>query len=388
MDKPMNSRFFTFIVFMLGWGGRVTAAEPVLPEPGPENGGMRMRLVVRNGNEGDKSRHEVRVDLLNVSPQALKLQADWLYETDTGNLKDYLEAAASIESYPPTAPWVGQIMGGRRTSPQPEHALEPGEVLTLKWHTAGNFLKNRVSNKLDVQNPEFAFPGMYAVHATLLVPVAGKKVPLRSNEQMVSIGKSRAMPRFTLGKLISVDEAKQTAWLDLGEEHKVVKGDRFRVRTGMVDFWQLIITEAREKTSLGRLEPVERNSPELKKAKRQFPTAGLPATLIIPDAIDRLVAKLASSFGTWMNGGAPVLDSPKDAPIEAVVREVFEKTSFAQGKATEVKLLHQRQVRLEGSLPDIYMAVRVQTNMGEKIVILQENREGIGWWSRVYAVEN
>jgi hypothetical protein len=343
--------------------------------------------VVRDWKEGGKVGHEMRVDVLNVSRQARKLQADWLYETDTGNLKEYLEAATSMESYPPIAPWIGQIMGGGRNTPQPEYVLEPGEVLTLTWHTEGNFLKNRVSNKLDVQNPEFAFPGMYAVHATLQVQADGKKVSLRSNEQMVSFGQSRAMPKFTLGKLTHVDEEKQTAWLDLGEEHKVAKGERFLVRTGMVDFWQLTITDVREKTSLGRLEPVERNSPELKKAQRKFPAAGLPATLIIPDDIDRLVAKLASSFGAWMNGGAPVLEAPKDAPVEEVVKEVFEKTSFAQGKVTEFKILQQRQVRLEGPLPDIYTAVRVQTNVGEKILILQHHGKSVGWWSRVYAVE-
>jgi len=383
----MNSRFFAFIVFILGLGGRVIAAEPVLPEPGAENDGMRMRLVVRNWSEGDKSGHEVRVDVLNVSPQARKLQADWLYESDTGNLKEYLEAATSMESYPPIAPWVGQIMGGRRAAPQPEYTLEPGEVLTVQWHTEGNFLKNRVSNKLEVQNPEFAFPGIYAVHATLLVQADGETVSLRSNEQPVSFGQSRQMPKFTSGKLTSVDEAKQTAWLDLGEQHKVAKGDKFLVRTGMVDFWQLTITEVREKISIGRLEPRAINAPELKSAKRKFPAAGIAATLIIPDAIDRLVAKLASSFGTWMNGGAPVLDSPKDAPVEEVVKEVFEKTSFARGKVAEFKILQQRQVRLEGPLPDIYSAVRVQTDMGEKIVVLQEKGQGIGWWSRVYAAE-
>lgn len=375
------------MVFILGLGGRVIAAEPVLPEPGAENDGMRMRLMVRNWGEGDKAGHEVRVDVLNVSPLARKLRADWLYETDTGNLKEYLEAATSIESYPPIAPWVGQIMGGRRTTPQPDYTLEPGEVLTLQWHTEGNFLKNRVSNKLEVQNPEFAFPGMYSVHATLLIQADGKKVSLRSNEQPVFFGKSWQMPKFTFGKLISVDEAMQTARLDLGEEHKVAKGDKFLVRTGMVDFWQITITEVDGRTSAGRLEPRAINAPEFKNAKRKFPAVGLPATLIIPDAIDRLAAKLASSFGTWMNGGAPVLDSPKDAPVEEVVKEVLDKTSFAAGKVKEFKILQQRQVRLEGPHSDIYTAVRVQTDMGEKIVVLQEKGQGIGWWSRVYAVE-
>jgi len=384
----MNARFFTLMVVILGWGSRVIAAEPVLPEAGPENGGLRLRLVVKPWNEEKKSGHEVQVDVLNVSPQMQKLRADWLYETDTGNLKEYLAAATSIESYPPIAPWVGQIMGGGRTTPQPEYALEPGEVLTLEWHTEGNFLKNRVSNKLEVQNPEFAFPGLYAVHANLLVTVAGEKVPLRSNEQLVAFGKSWQLPKFTLGKLTFVDEAKQTARLNLGEQHLVAKGDQFLIRTGMVDFWRLNIAEVAAQSAGGRLEAVDRNNLELKEAQRKFPTAGLPATLIIPDAIDRLVAKLASSFGTWMNGGAPVLEAPKDAPIEEVVKEVFEKTSFAQGKATECKILQQRRVRLEGPLPDIYTAVRVQTNLGEKIVILQEQGKGVGWWSRVYTMEN
>ncbi len=385
MNHLMNARFITFMVFILGIGGRLISAEPVLPEPGAENGGMRMRLMVRNWSEGKKTGHEVRIDVLNVSPQARKLQADWLYESDTGNLEEYLEAATSIESFPPIAPWVGQIMGGRRTTLQPEYTLEPGELLTLKWHTEGNFLKNRVSNKLEVQNPEFAFPGMYSVHASLLIHADGKKVLLRSNEQPVKFGQSWQvqLPKFTFGKLIGVDEVKQTARLDLGEQHKVAKGDRFLVRTGMVDFWQLTITEVEGKTSTGRLEPKEINTPELKHAKRKFPAVGLSVTLIIPDAIDRLVARLQGSFGAWRNGGFPVIDLPRDAQSESVVKEVFDKISFADGKVTEFKILQQRQVRLEG----IYTAVRVYTNAGEQVVLLQAPTDSVGWWSRVYAVE-
>src|SRR5205809_419914 len=84
------------------------------------------------------------------------------------------KAAAGIESGRPVAPWIGGVQQGRRTSPQPEHVLEPGEVLTVDWQTEGPRLKNRVTDPIEVQNPRFPFPGLYSVHATVDVITAAR----------------------------------------------------------------------------------------------------------------------------------------------------------------------------------------------------------------------
>src|SRR4051794_29705151 len=86
------------------------------PEAGPEDGGMRLRLVVTPGDAG-KEGYDVKLDLLNGSQQPITLRAGWAHETDAGDVKDYLEAAASIECVPAIAPWTGGVMQGQRTAP-------------------------------------------------------------------------------------------------------------------------------------------------------------------------------------------------------------------------------------------------------------------------------
>ena len=70
-----------------------------LPEPGPEDGGLRMRLVVVPRTDAGKDGYDVRMDLLNTSERAITLRAGWESE-EGGDLKDYIEAATSIECVP------------------------------------------------------------------------------------------------------------------------------------------------------------------------------------------------------------------------------------------------------------------------------------------------
>jgi hypothetical protein len=261
---------------------------PTLPEPGPENGGLRSRLVVVPNLEaakGGKDGYDVRLDLLNVTDHPIVLRANWRHQIDDGNLRDYLEASTSIETYPPIAPWIGQVMGPTRKSPQPEYTLKPGEVLTVSWRTDHQRLKNRVVDPNTVQNPEFPAPGLYAVHAATVVHIpdaadSGERtVQLRSNEQMVSVGGSREMPRHTVGQLVSVDPAAQTAAIGLGSLHKVAPGDVFRIRTGMLDHWRLTITSVDPAWATGRLHP-EPLPPESSRTTPTPPERGTSATLV------------------------------------------------------------------------------------------------------------
>jgi hypothetical protein len=226
----------------------------LLPEPGPENGGLRLRLIATPRADAAREGYDAKIDLLNVSDHPITLKAQWRSESDAGDVKDYLAAATSIECVPAVAPWVGGVAEGQRTSPQPEYVLKPGETLSANWQTDGRHLKNRVTNPNDVQNPHFPFDGLYAVHATIDVITANATVRLRSNEQLVSVGGSHAMPKYTLGRLWNVDPEKKTAVLSLGSLQKIAVGDQFEIGHPKGEHWKLTITRVEPTISFGELE--------------------------------------------------------------------------------------------------------------------------------------
>ena len=261
-----------------------SAADPPPLEPGPESGGLRLRLAVAaNPVEAGQEGYDVRLDLLNVSDHEITLRANWRAQEDDGKLEDYLEASTSIETYPPIAPWIGQVQEGRRISPQPERVLKPGETLSVRWQTRGPQLKNRVTDPNAVQNPRFPTPGLYSVHATIVLNTPQVPVRLRSNEQLVPAGGSREMPRHTFGQLGEVDAGARTATLNLGSLHKITPGDQFRIRTGMLEFWKLTITQVNPEFSTGRLEP-EPVPLESSKVTPSVPERRMNATLLAPSS--------------------------------------------------------------------------------------------------------
>jgi hypothetical protein len=255
-------------------------ADSALPEPGPENGGLRLSLVVTPSSSHGKEGYEVRLALRNISRQDITLQAAWSHETDKGDLKDYIEESTSIETYPAIAPWVGQVVLGHRASPQPEYVLKTDEVLSGSWRAEGRRLKNKVTDPNNVQNPEFPFSGLYSVHALLKIKAGRHLVLLRSNEQLVAIGGSRESPKFTYGQLWSVEADSKTATLSLGSLHKIKPGDQFEIRTGMSEFWKLSVSEVLLEISNGRLEPLLRIGPNAMSPNPRFPDRYMSATLI------------------------------------------------------------------------------------------------------------
>ena len=248
-------------------------AEPAaIPEPGPEDGELRMRLVVVPRTEGSEEGFHVRVDLLNTSDRAMTLRAGWR-DDDPGDVNAYIEAAISIECVPAVLPWSGGVPGIRRNLPQPEYRLQAGEVLSARWQTNGRHLKNRVTDANEVQNPEFPFPGLYSVHASLDVITSERVVTLRSNEQLVPVGGSRAMPRYTFGHLSAVDPDGRTAVLDIGSRHQVEPGDQFMHFSKQTP-WKLTVTKVSPGHSWGQIELLSPN-------KERPPIPGMGATLII-----------------------------------------------------------------------------------------------------------
>jgi hypothetical protein len=74
----------------------------------------------------------------------------------------------------------------------------------------------------------------------------------------------------------------------------------------------------------------------------------------------------------------PIIKLPATALTEDVVSKVLER------QFGSYKILKIRQVHIQGSLPDLYTAVLVQTSAGDKIVLLKYGGEAVGWWSRIY----
>jgi hypothetical protein len=218
-----------------------------------------LRLVVAPRADTGKDGYEVRIDLINSSANPVTLRAGWRYD-DAGDLKDYLDAATSIECVPAVAPWIGGVREGQRKTPQPEHLLKAGETLSVRWQTEGQRLKNRVTNPNEVQNPAFPFPGLYSVHATLEVITSASTLSLRSNEQLVPVGGSRAMPKYTMGQLLNVDAEKKEAIVGLGALHKIEPGDQFEIGHPKGMHWKLTITRVDPRMSWGNLELLTRST--------------------------------------------------------------------------------------------------------------------------------
>jgi len=108
-----------------------------------------------------------------------------------------------------------------------------------------------------------------------------------------------------------------------------------------------------------------------------------------PDQIDRLVADLSSSNGMWLNGYQSIIHLPDSASPKQVVAQIFKEAEFDAGqrtstteRVTSYKILKIRQVHIPShGESDLYTAVLVQTDRGEKIILL---RRGDGWWWRYY----
>ena len=268
----MKTRILAFLSLLLAFAS-AHSGEGVLPEPGPEHGGLRLRLLVseKEGKDG----WSVRLDLLNTTKADITLRADWWHEAEQGDLKEYLEAAASIETWPPFAPWQGQVMAGHRTAPQPEEVVKAGGDLSVTWETDGRKLKNRVANPLSAQNPELWQPGLYSVHVVLVLKTGAGEFSLRSNEQLVRVGGSSAVPKHTYGSVIGVDEEKKTAQLGLGARQKVAAGDQFEVGHPYTGLWKVTITDVWPEYSIGSVEAIA-----VRKDRATFPERHMPATLV------------------------------------------------------------------------------------------------------------
>jgi hypothetical protein len=113
-----------------------------------------------------------------------------------------------------------------------------------------------------------------------------------------------------------------------------------------------------------------------------------PATSTAADSaltIDALVARLSSPqyAGSWINGGYPKLALPSSASTEEVLRLMFQRMSFDEGRVTTFEIKEERDVTI-GHDTRPYHAVRLDTDRGNVIVLLRYQEPSASWWSRAY----
>jgi hypothetical protein len=88
----------------------------------------------------------------------------------------------------------------------------------------------------------------------------------------------------------------------------------------------------------------------------------------------------------WVNGYSLDIRLPETAGTRQILDEVFKQARFDVGNTSmpisSYKILVSRRVRIPNfSGSDTYTAVLVETNLGEKVVLL---KSGSTWWARYY----
>ena len=111
------------------------------PEAGPENHGLRLGLSIATARKDSVDVHTVRLDLCNVGKGPVVLVAQWPYEHNKGDCAEFFKSTVAFATHPEVQPESGQPGPGKRTSPQPERELKPGECLTIQWQAKGRRLK-------------------------------------------------------------------------------------------------------------------------------------------------------------------------------------------------------------------------------------------------------
>lgn len=233
-----------------------------LPEPGPENHGLRLRLSITSEGSKTEDIHTVQLNLINTGKNSITLTAKWLYEQNTGDYGEYLKSEVMLISFPEVVLAAAQTAGSLRSSPQPKQVLKSGESLMVKWQVIGPHLKPQGYYNC----PTFPADGLYTIHAEFTTTIENEQdILLISNPQQVSIGKSTQMPKYATARITFSDPAAKTAGINLGALQNIEVGDTFFIKYTAEAGWRLRISAVHLTYSEGIVEPIanpsESNTP-------------------------------------------------------------------------------------------------------------------------------
>ena len=101
------------------------------------------------------------------------------------------------------------------------------------------------------------------------------------------------------------------------------------------------------------------------------------------EPMDAVVARLAEGSESWMNGAFVPIELPENASLEPLVGQAFSDRHFTRGQVSDHRILESRSVAFrDGVPPYVYRVLKVRTNLGDMIVLLQYTSQH-NWWSRV-----
>ena len=270
--KTVSSTVLMFCGFLMSTGVG-TGAAPVLPDPGPENGGLCLRLVIVPGPQGDS--RTINMELLNTGLKAVSLVGEWDYEEDKGDYEAFFAKRMAFVTYPEVQPESFQTAGGRRNASQPAYELAPGKSLSVSWRSQGRQIRQQ--SPFSGTTPLLPSPGLYGVKATIvLLTKAGARVLLVSNEQPMIVGCVRTLPKYATGYVVSANQEKNLVMIDLGSDQKIEKGDTFVMHWGLQASWRLTVVNVETWSSEGTTSRLHHDG---RPETPQFPREGWLATL-------------------------------------------------------------------------------------------------------------
>ena len=247
---------FVVVVLLLGsssyqhvWSESVGT----IPEPGPINDNLRLRLSIPYSPDGDIKNHEIQLEIMNVGRKPIVLIDPW----KEGSFNYLIYPEIAFQHGPQT---MSPINFDPSSKPEPEPEVEASPMKSIT-HKA--FVSDGV---LAAGNGSFIFPkdGLYQIHVELRARKKdGSVVLLRSNEQPLVINGSFQMPKHTVANVIKVDEAKNTVMLDVGGLHQIEENDVFRFGQGMMGMTvlgNLKVTKVRSTNCEAEIEVVSNRS--------------------------------------------------------------------------------------------------------------------------------
>ena len=272
-------QFLPVMIALVPLGISSTYAERVMTEAGPENGGLRLRLIIEQAADAKNDERKIRLELMNVSDKEVELVAHEFYEED-GDYADFFRSDVVFDTFPPVMQDSAQTTGFERKSPQPRLTLKPDESLTDEWKESGRRLK-MPDGMLDAhynKAPTFPSVGLYGVKARITVVTAkGKRLLLVSNEQQLSVRGSKSMPKYAVARIVSTNEEMESLSIDLGSDKGIEPGDKFTTTYNLGTSWRITIRNVSSIHAEGTVEPIHRaDRPDVPT----FPVKGAMATLI------------------------------------------------------------------------------------------------------------
>jgi hypothetical protein len=101
--------------------------------------------------------------------------------------------------------------------------------------------------------------------------------------------------------------------------------------------------------------------------------------------IARLMARL-SKDPMWISGAFPLLELPRSASTVQVVARCLDMTGFDAGHIKRYQIRAVEKLPW-GDEPAGLTAVRITSNLGDKIIVMHYERGSTGWWTKVFSAK-